>query len=131
MEDRSILDSQIFASSSRDFIISGAANARLNSTNNSNAVSGGWIPAEDDPAPWLLIDFVSNVTINEIAIQLLQNGSSYVTEYMLDYGILRDSLLNYVDKDSSQVIFYDAMHPRYNYSCMFPGRKRRYPNVEI
>ncbi|XP_028408770.1 uncharacterized protein LOC114531336 isoform X2 [Dendronephthya gigantea] len=106
MEDHLILDSQIFASSSNDLLTSGPTNARLNLTNNSIVV-GGWIPAEADSAPWLLVDFVSNVTIKEIDIQLLENGSSYVRQYSLDYGITRGSLQNYVHKDSSQSFFVE------------------------
>ncbi|CAB4032452.1 Hypothetical predicted protein, partial [Paramuricea clavata] len=87
MEDRSILDSQILASSTKDYQTSGAAYARLNLTTIGNVSSDSWIAAEKDNDPWLQIDFISNVTISEIRTQGLENRSSYVTSYTLSFEI--------------------------------------------
>jgi hypothetical protein len=95
MEDRSILDSQILASSTKDYQTSGAAYARLNLTTIGNISSDSWIAAENDNDPWLQVDFISNVTISEISTQGLENRSSYVTSYALAFGNKSDSLQDY------------------------------------
>jgi hypothetical protein len=95
MEDRSILDSQILASSTKDYQTSGSAYARLNLTTIGNVSSDSWISAENDNDPWLQVDFISNVTISEIRTQGLENRSLYVTSYTLAFGDKRDSLQEY------------------------------------
>jgi hypothetical protein len=95
MEDRSILDSQILASSTKDYQTSGSAYARLNLTAIGHVGSDSWIAAENDNDPWLQVDFISNVTISEIRTQGLENRSLYVTSYTLVFGDKRDSLQEY------------------------------------
>ena len=95
MEDRLILDSQIFVSSSKDHVMSGASNARLNPTNNGTVSNGSWVAAQNDNDPWLMVDFISNVTISEVSTQSSANGSSYVTMYTLAFGDTRDTLQDY------------------------------------
>ncbi len=106
MEDRSILDDQIFVSSTKDYQTSGAANARLYLTGVSNAGNSGWIAAENDENPWLLVDLISNVTISEINTQGSTNGNSYVTSYTLAFGGKRDSLQDYQDDDFLVKVIY-------------------------
>jgi hypothetical protein len=99
MEDRSILGSQIFVSSAEDYKISGGDNARLYISGISDVRNSGWIAAENDNSPWLLVDFISNVTISEISTQGSEERSSYVTEFTLAFGNKRDSLQNYENED--------------------------------
>ena len=106
MEDCSILDDQIFASSTKDCQTSGAANARLYLIGISNVRNSGWIAAENDENPWLLVDFISNVTISEISTQGSNNGNSYVTSYTLAFGGKRDSFQEYQDDDSLVKVIY-------------------------
>ena len=95
MEDRLILDSQIFVSSSKDDFTSGGDNARLNPTNNSTVSNGSWVAGQNDDDPWLMVDFISNVTISEISTQSSENGSSYVSSYTLAFGDTRNTLQDY------------------------------------
>ena len=92
MKDRLILDSQIYVSSSKDDVTSGVTNARLSST---NVLNSGWIPAQNDNDPWLMVDFISNVTISEISTQSSENGTSYVSSYSLAFKDGRGSLYHY------------------------------------
>ena len=94
MKDHLILDSQIFVSSSKDHFTE-ATSSRLNPTNNSAVDNYGWIPAPNDTDPWLMVDFISNVTISEISTQSSENGSSYVKSYTLGFGDKSDTLYDY------------------------------------
>ena len=84
MENLSILDSQLTASSSQ-FYTATASNARLNLKTNTSSY-GGWIAAENDNNPWFQVDFVSNVTITAIATQGLDGGQHWVKEYSIAFG---------------------------------------------
>ncbi|XP_077979733.1 venom prothrombin activator pseutarin-C non-catalytic subunit-like [Glandiceps talaboti] len=78
MEDDSILDSQLSASSVKSDSASNAASqARLNGANL-------WIADANDANQWLQIDFEDFVTVSRVATQS-SNGKA-VTEYDLQYG---------------------------------------------
>ena len=100
MENHFILDSQIFVSSSKDYETSGPNKARHNLANSA------WVAAVNDKNPWLLVDFISNVTVGEISIQGLGNGRSYVKSYSLEFGSTRDTLQEYEDVSLSKVSFF-------------------------
>ena len=110
MEDRSILGSQIFVSSTKDYRRSGADNARLYLTGISDARNSGWIAAKDDNSPWLLVDFITNVTISEISTQASKEGTSYVTTFALAFGNERDKLQNYKDEDYIDLVICQSTY---------------------
>ena len=94
MESRLIVDSQLTASSSRS-PTSGAWNARLNLTRITDIRDGGWIAADDDKDPWLLIDFIANVTITAIVSQGVHGGQHWVKNYTVSFGFHRNFLQDY------------------------------------
>ena len=85
MEDNSILDSQISASSSMSYT-SGPGNARIFLTAIPGVRDGGWIAADHDNEPWLQVDFIVNVTVTTLEMQGLSDSSHLVTKYTLAYG---------------------------------------------
>ena len=100
MESELILGFQLSASSSK-LASSGANQGRLNLKYKFNVNSseiegyGGWLAANDDTAPWFLVNFITNVTVTGIATQGVNESESWVTSYEISYGFWRNSLQDY------------------------------------
>ena len=86
IEDGSILDSQLTASSVYDSN-HGPERARLNGVKSGN-LKGAWSAASDslDEQQWIRVDFNgASKTVSGILIQGRQDGAQWVTEYMVQY----------------------------------------------
>ncbi|XP_028412252.1 uncharacterized protein LOC114535069 [Dendronephthya gigantea] len=120
MENLSILDSQLTASSSQYYNAT-ASNARLNLKTNPSSY-GAWIAAENDNNPWLQVDFITNVTITAIATQGLDGGQHWVKEYSIGFGPDNILFTNY-EEDGKTKIF-----PA-NFDSRSTKRHDIYPNI--
>ena len=77
MANHRIKDSYI-TSSSQLSMSAAAVHARLNSTR-------AWSPASGDTTPWLQIDFVEQVTLNEIQIQGSPEDDNWVKSFTVSF----------------------------------------------
>ncbi|CAB4028312.1 Hypothetical predicted protein, partial [Paramuricea clavata] len=109
MENGLILDSQLSASSEKYYYISGAASGRLNSETVPNERHGGWIAADDDSAPWLQVDFISNATITAIITQGLDTGGNYVKEYTVMFNNSETGMQDYTGPSTGQITVRESI----------------------
>ena len=96
MEDKSISDGQISASSERKRHF-GPANARLNTR------VAAWMPGRNDPNQWLQVDFGNETRVTEIGTQGRQCGSCHqrVKEYTVSHS--RDNVTFHEYKQDGNV----------------------------
>ena len=110
MENHVVLDFQLSASSSKYSSRSSADRGRLNLNYTFNANTstienyGGWIAADNDNEPWMLVDFISNVTVSGIATQGEDEGMAWVTSFELSYGQSKYISNDYQEDDIVKVI---------------------------
>ena len=106
MEDESISDGQISASSERKRHF-GPSNARLNFSGDYTRVAA-WMPGRSDPNQWLQVDFGNETRVTEIDTQGRQCGSchQWVKEYTVSHS--RDNVTFHKYKQDGNVkVFFD------------------------
>jgi len=89
MENRTITDAQITASSERN-AVHAASNARLNFQEIPNKAAGAWVANARDANPWLQVDLgARNTKVTRVATQgrnsALTDIPQWVTKYKLQY----------------------------------------------
>ena len=101
MEDKSISDGQISASSERKRHF-GPANARLNFSGDYTRVAA-WMPGRNDPNQWLQVEFGNETRVTEIGTQGRQCGSchQWVKEYTVSHS--RDNVTFHEYKQDGNV----------------------------
>ena len=100
MQDNSIPDSDITASSSLGPSAYAPKNARLHYTGGPGRL-GGWIPRANDHdnyRPYLQISFGRDTLVTGIATQGFHNANYYVTRYKLEYIDPRGYTIHYYTK---------------------------------
>ena len=103
MEDGSITDDQITASSYRDDDVGkyGPGAGRLNNPN------GQWYADREDWTPWIQVKFFSRVNITAIQTQGSSRFKRWVTELQIQTGDSEDSLSYIMDgKNKTVSIWY-------------------------
>ena len=98
MQNGLILDRQLSASSSKP--TARPENGRLKFQRTPNQ-DGGWMSASWDNEPWFMVDFLSNVTLTAIGLDIPdEDQDNYVVNYKIDYG--NDGVLfeHYVDGEN-------------------------------
>ena len=87
MEDRSILDDQITASSEHNPVTHGLLNSRLNHLSG-NGIAGAWTVADADMNvdQWIQVDLRASKLVSGIVLQGREDYSQWVTTYKVEYG---------------------------------------------
>ena len=105
MEDGTITDGQISASSEYPYSVShGPANARLN-FRGGNGRTGSWSVAPGDNNPWLKVDFLHETTVTGVITQGRPDACcpQWVSRYTVSYSQDGVNFQNYMENGQRKV----------------------------
>ena len=105
MENRTILDSQITASSEFSHITL-ARFARLYNQRIQRVNYGSWMFKFDDNEPWLQVDFIKYAKITAIDTQGNPYENRYTKTYKVYYGNSEENFLVYKEFDVQKVQYF-------------------------